>query len=56
MMMRAIDWTAGIRRTRKYRERDDRLLKDMGLSPEDAFGPARAFWSEWERLREPWQL
>lgn len=43
-------------RRRRYARRDDRLLRDMGLSPEQAFGQARAFWSDWERMREPWQL
>jgi len=28
----------------------------MGLSAEQAFGPARVFWSEWRSVREPWQL
>lgn len=51
-MTRAIDWG----RRKRNRERDDRLLKDMGLSPEQALGPARVFWSDWERLREPWLL
>ncbi|BCH23724.1 hypothetical protein MesoLjLc_33820 [Mesorhizobium sp. L-8-10] len=51
-MMRAIDWG----RRKRNRERDDRLLKDMGLSPEQVLGPGRVFWSEWERQREPWLL
>ncbi len=49
-MIRAIDWG------RRKRKRDDRMLKDMGLSPEQALGPGPVFWSEWERLREPWLL
>jgi uncharacterized protein YjiS (DUF1127 family) len=53
-MKRTIDWVT--RRHRRRSERDDRLLKDMGLSREAAFGTAKAFWSEWERQREPWLL
>jgi len=55
-MTRSTDLTARFLQRGKYSRRDERLLKDMGLSPEEAFGPARAFWSEWECLREPWQL
>ena len=36
--------------------RDDRLLRDAGLTREDALGPQGYFWSEWARLRAPWSL
>lgn len=35
---------------------DDRLLRDAGLTREDALGPEAAFRREWQRLREPWLL
>lgn len=49
-------FSAQARRRGRDARRDDRLLRDMGLSPEQAFGQSRAFWSEWEGVREPWQL
>lgn len=36
--------------------RNGRLLRDAGLSVEQAFGPAKVFWLEWRRRREPWLL
>lgn len=36
--------------------RDDRLLRDVGLTREEALGPQGYFWSEWTRTREPWSL
>lgn len=36
--------------------RDDRLLRDAGLTREDALGPQGYFWSEWVRMRAPWSL
>ncbi len=36
--------------------RDDRLLRDVGLTREEALGPAGYFWSEWARIRAPWSL
>ena len=36
--------------------RDDRLLRDVGLTRADALGPQGFFWFEWSREREPWSL
>lgn len=36
--------------------RDDRLLRDAGLTREEALGAAGYFWSEWARIRAPWSL
>jgi hypothetical protein len=36
--------------------RDDRLLRDVGLTREDVLGPQGYFWSEWLRIRAPWSL
>src|SRR3546814_671749 len=36
--------------------RDDRLLRDVGLTPESALGEARCFWYERSRRRDPWKL
>lgn len=36
--------------------RDDRLLRDVGLTREDVLGPQGYFWSEWTRIRAPWSL
>lgn len=42
---------------RKLLERpDDRLLKDVGLSRNDAAVEVARFWSEWSRRRDPWHL
>ncbi|GIL02346.1 MAG: hypothetical protein BroJett030_22450 [Alphaproteobacteria bacterium] len=38
------------------RRRDDHLLRDIGLTREELLGPARAFWSDWLRRKQPWQL
>jgi hypothetical protein len=53
--MRLDDLPAMKRRKAGY-PRNDRLLRDAGLSAEQAFGPARVFWSEWKKRREPWLL
>lgn len=53
--MRLDDLPAMNRRNVGY-PRSDRLLRDAGLSAEQAFGPAKAFWLEWKRRREPWLL
>ncbi|MCV0397548.1 MAG: DUF1127 domain-containing protein [Rhizobiaceae bacterium] len=37
-------------------KRDDRLLRDVGLTREDVLGAERYFWFEWMRIREPWAL
>ena len=36
--------------------RDDRLLRDAGLTREEVLGPQGYFWSDWRRLRAPWSL
>lgn len=36
--------------------RDDRLLRDVGLTREDVLGSQGYFWSEWRRIRVPWSL
>ena len=36
--------------------RDDRLLRDAGLTREDVLGPQGYFWSEWARIRADWSL
>ncbi len=35
--------------------RDDRLLRDAGLTREGVLGEARYFWSELARLRDSWR-
>lgn len=37
-------------------KRDDRLLRDAGLTREDVLGEAAHFWIEWSRQRAPWNL
>lgn len=34
--------------------KDDRLLRDIGLSRESPFGEVARFWAEWSRQRGPW--
>ena len=34
----------------------DRLLRDAGLTREDALGAEEAFRREWRRQRQPWML
>ncbi len=36
--------------------RDDRLLRDAGLTRESALGEVAYVWSEWSRQRDPWKL
>ncbi len=36
--------------------RDDRLLRDAGLTRESVLGEVAYFWSEWSRQRDPWKL
>ncbi len=36
--------------------RDDRLLRDAGLTREEVLGEAAFFWAEWSRQRTPWDL
>ena len=36
--------------------RDDRLLRDVGLTRKSALGEVRYFWYEWSRRRDPWEL
>ncbi|CAM5406488.1 hypothetical protein MAUB1S_06915 [Mycolicibacterium aubagnense] len=36
--------------------RDDRLLRDAGLSRDELLGEAAFFWAEWSRQRTPWDL
>jgi uncharacterized protein YjiS (DUF1127 family) len=55
-MTQSTSWSLRSRQRGEHPKRDDRLLRDAGLSPEEAFGPARVFWFEWRSLREPWQL
>ena len=55
-MTRSTNWSLRSRLRGEHPKHDERLLKDAGLSAEEAFGPSRAFWFEWRRLREPWQL
>ena len=40
----------------KAQRGDDRMLRDVGLSPVDVLGPARLFWAQWRATRQPWQL
>jgi uncharacterized protein YjiS (DUF1127 family) len=55
-MTRSTSWSLRSRRRGEHPKHDERLLRDAGLSPEEAFGAGRVFWSEWRSLREPWQL
>ena len=55
-MTRSTNWSLRSRLRGEHPKHDERLLKDAGLSAEEAFGPSRAFWFEWRRVREPWQL
>jgi hypothetical protein len=36
--------------------RDDRLLRDAGLTRESVLGEGAYFWSEWSLRRDPWNL
>lgn len=36
--------------------KDDRLLRDIGLSRASPFGEVARFWFEWSRRRGPWNL
>ena len=36
--------------------RDDRLLRDVGLTREGVLGEVGYFWSEWARQRDRWRL
>ncbi len=36
--------------------RDDRLLRDAGLTRESGLGEVAYFWSEWSRRRDLWKL
>jgi uncharacterized protein YjiS (DUF1127 family) len=56
VMTRSTNWSLRSRLRGEHPKHDERLLKDAGLSAEQAFGPSRAFWFEWRRVREPWQL
>jgi hypothetical protein len=38
------------------RKHDDRLITDIGMTREDIVGPEEHFWSEWTKIKEPWQL
>ena len=33
----------------------DRLVRDIGLTRDEILGPKRSFWSEWLRIKAPWQ-
>ena len=35
---------------------DDRLLRDIGVTREEALGVESTFWRELERTRKPWSL
>lgn len=35
---------------------DDRLLRDIGLTRDEALGVEGTFWRELERTRRPWSL
>ena len=37
-------------------KRNDRLLRDAGLTREDALGVEAAFWQQWSREKMPWML
>jgi hypothetical protein len=36
--------------------KDDRLLRDVGLTREDIIGPEETFRAEWRRMRDTWNL
>lgn len=36
--------------------KDDRLLRDAGLTREGVLGEGAYFWIEWTRQRAPWNL
>jgi hypothetical protein len=36
--------------------KDDRLLRDAGLTRDDVLGTEGAFWQEWSREKTPWTL
>lgn len=36
--------------------KDDRLLRDVGLSRESPFAEVAKFWADWSRQRGPWGL
>jgi hypothetical protein len=48
-----MDWF----QTMRFRSRkgDRRLLRDVGLTPEQAFGPSRVFWDELRETKERWR-
>lgn len=37
-------------------KKDDRLLRDIGLTRREALGTSDYFWHEWNHSREPWSL
>ena len=37
-------------------KRDDRLLRDIGLSRQDLIGPERSYWLGWNARQSFWQL
>jgi uncharacterized protein YjiS (DUF1127 family) len=55
-MVRSTSWSLRSRQRKEHPKHDQRLLRDAGLSPEEAFGPGSVFWSEWRSQRELWQL
>jgi hypothetical protein len=48
-MTRSTKWS--LRSRQQHPKHDERLLRDAGLSPEEAFGPGSVFWSEWRSQR-----
>ncbi|MFH1795122.1 MAG: DUF1127 domain-containing protein [Pseudomonadota bacterium] len=36
--------------------KDDRLLRDIGLTREEILGPEETFRAEWRRMRDTWNL
>lgn len=37
-------------------KKDDRLLRDIGLTREDILGPEETYRAEWRRRRDTWNL
>lgn len=37
-------------------KRDDRLLRDVGLTRESVLGEVGCFWSDWFRRSDPWDM
>jgi hypothetical protein len=37
-------------------KKGDHLIEDIGLTRQEILGPEKAFWTEWLKIKQPWQL